>query len=62
MSSESIREIVKEKYGDPAKRVSSGQGSACCGTSPAFAIDGCDPITSNLYGAGEAASVPESAM
>jgi SAM-dependent methyltransferase len=62
MSSESIREIVKEKYGDAAKRVSSGKGSACCGTSPASAIDGCDPITSNLYGAGEAASVPESAM
>src|SRR6202795_1985063 len=62
MSSESIREIVKEKYGDAAKRVSSGKGSACCGTSRASAIDGCDPITSNLYGAGEAASVPESAM
>src|ERR1700675_2461573 len=62
MSAESIREIVKEKYGDAAKRVSSGKGSACCGTGPASAIDGCDPITSNLYGAGEAASVPESAM
>ena len=62
MSAENIREIVKEKYGDAAKRVSSGKGSACCGTSPASAIDGCDPITSNLYGAGEAASVPVSAM
>jgi arsenite methyltransferase len=62
MSADNIREIVKEKYGDAAKRVSSGKGSACCGTSPASAIEGCDPITSNLYGAGEAASVPESAM
>jgi arsenite methyltransferase len=62
MSSENIREIVKEKYGDAAKRVSSGKGAACCGTSPAAAMEGCDPITSNLYGAGEAASVPESAM
>jgi arsenite methyltransferase len=62
MSAENIREIVKEKYSDAAKRVSSGKGSACCGTSPASAIEGCDPITSNLYGAGEAASVPESAM
>ena len=62
MSCENIREIVREKYGDAAKRVSSGKGSACCGTGPASAIDGCDPITSNLYGAGEAASVPESAM
>jgi arsenite methyltransferase len=62
MSSENIRELVKEKYGEAAKRVSSGKGSACCGTSPASAMDGCDPITSNLYGAGEAASIPESAM
>jgi ubiquinone/menaquinone biosynthesis C-methylase UbiE len=62
MSCENIKEIVREKYGDAAKRVASGKGSACCGTSPASAIDGCDPITSNLYGAGEAASVPESAM
>jgi arsenite methyltransferase len=62
MSSENIREIVKEKYGDAAKRVSSGKGSACCGTSPASAIDGCDPITSNLYGEGEAAAVPEAAL
>jgi SAM-dependent methyltransferase len=62
MSSENIREIVKEKYGDAAKRVSSGKGSTCCGTGPASAIEGCDPITSNLYAAGEAASVPESAM
>jgi arsenite methyltransferase len=62
MSSENIREIVKEKYGNAAKRVSSGKGSACCGTSPASSIDGCDPITSNLYGTADAASVPESAM
>jgi arsenite methyltransferase len=62
MSSENIKEIVREKYGEAAKRVSSGKSSACCGTSPASAIEGCDPITSNLYGAGDAASVPESAM
>ena len=62
MSSENIREIVGEKYGDATRRVSSGKGSACCGTSPTSAIDPCDPITSNLYAAGEAASVPESAM
>jgi len=62
MSSENIREIVREKYGDAAKRVASGKGAACCGTAPASSIDGCDPITSNLYGEGEAASVPETAM
>jgi arsenite methyltransferase len=62
MSPENIKEVVREKYGEAAKRVSSGAGSACCGTSPASAIDGCDPITSNLYGEGDASAVPEAAL
>jgi arsenite methyltransferase len=62
MSSEDIKTIVQKKYGEAAKRAASGQGSACCGTSPASAIEGCDPITSNLYGQGEAGSVPEAAL
>jgi SAM-dependent methyltransferase len=62
MSSEDIKAIVQEKYGEAAKRAASGQASACCGTSAASAIEGCDPITSNLYGEGEAGSVPETAL
>ncbi len=62
MSSDNIKTIVQEKYGAAAKRAASGQGSACCGTSSASAIEGCDPITSNLYGEGEASSVPEGAL
>ena len=62
MSSENIKAVVQEKYGAAAKRAASGLGSACCGTSPASAIEGCDPITSNLYGEGEAGSVPEAAL
>lgn len=62
MSTEDIKTVVQEKYGAAAKRAASGLGSACCGTSPASAIEGCDPITSNLYGEGEARSVPEAAM
>ena len=61
MSSENIREIVREKYGEAAKRVSAGQGSACCGTSPSSSIAGCDPITSNLYG-DEASVLPAAAL
>ena len=57
MSSENIKTIVQEKYGAAAKRAASG-----CGASPASAIAGCDPITSNLYEEGEAGSVPEAAM
>ncbi len=62
MSSEDIKTVVQEKYGAAAKRAASGQSSACCGTSPASAIESCDPITSNLYGEGEAGSVPEAAL
>jgi len=62
MSAEDVREIVKEKYGRAATRAASGQGSACCGSSPASSMNGCDPITSNLYGVAEADSVPEGAL
>lgn len=61
MGPQNIQEIVKKKYGEAAKRVVAGQGSACCGTSPS-AIAGCDPITSNLYQDGEAAVVPAAAL
>jgi arsenite methyltransferase len=61
MSSENIKEVVKEKYGEAAKRVVAGARSACCGTSPS-AIEGCDPITSNLYGQGETSVIPETAL
>jgi arsenite methyltransferase len=62
MSSENIKSMVQEKYSEAAKRAWSGQASACCGSSPASAIEGCDPITANLYGEAEAGSVPEAAL
>lgn len=62
MSTENIKEAVQEKYGAAAKRVTSGKGSACCGSSPSSRMEGCDPITSDLYGAKEAGSVPEDAL
>lgn len=62
MSTENIREIVKEKYGEAAKRVAAGQRASCCGTSPSSATGCCDPITSNLYEDGEASVVPAAAL
>jgi SAM-dependent methyltransferase len=59
MNSPSIQEVVKEKYGQTALRVSSG-GSSCCGAAPG---KGCgDPITSNLYDATQAQQIPEEAL
>jgi SAM-dependent methyltransferase len=55
-----IKEVVKEKYGQAALRVTSG-GSSCCGASTA--LDGCcDPITSNLYSAAQTGELPQEAM
>jgi arsenite methyltransferase len=54
-----ITEIVKEKYGQAALRVSGG-GSSCCGATPGS--DCCDPITSNLYDLSQAEQIPEEAL
>ncbi|MGH9734443.1 MAG: arsenite methyltransferase [Candidatus Acidiferrales bacterium] len=61
MSTENIKEIVKEKYGEAALRAGKG-GSACCGSAPSTASGCCDPITSNLYDAAQAGQIPEEAM
>jgi SAM-dependent methyltransferase len=53
-----VKEVVKEKYGQAALRVNAG-GSSCCGAS---ALEGCDPITSNLYNAAQTAELPHEAV
>lgn len=55
-----IKEVVKEKYGQAASRVSSGKTS-CCGSGSALASS-CDPITSRLYSNDESAALPETAV
>jgi SAM-dependent methyltransferase len=59
MSTE-IKEVVREKYGQAALRVSRG-GSSCCGAKASSGL-GCDPITSNLYDSSQAGQIPEEAM
>jgi SAM-dependent methyltransferase len=60
MSTEAIKEVVKEKYGQAALRVAKG-GTSCCG--PGSALDGCsDPITSNLYDSRETSQIPQEAV
>jgi arsenite methyltransferase len=60
MNGSSIKDVVKEKYGQAALRVNRG-GSACCGSAPAAGSD-CDPITSNLYGASQTDQIPPEAV
>src|SRR5262252_3048629 len=55
-----IKEVVKEKYGQAALRVTTG-GSSCCGANPANP-ECWDPITSNLYDATQIGQIPEEAL
>src|ERR1700683_5776123 len=59
MNTTDIKEVVKEKYGQAARRVKGG-GSFCCGATASSGC--CDPITSNLYDASQAGQIPEEAM
>ncbi|MGD0741279.1 MAG: arsenite methyltransferase [Terracidiphilus sp.] len=54
-----VQEQVKEKYGSAARAVAeSGNVQACC--DPGLRC--CDPITTNLYSAGEKGLLPEKAV
>jgi SAM-dependent methyltransferase len=58
--SNDIKEVVKEKYGQAALRVTTG-GSGCCGAGPADQHCA-DPITSNLYNSDQTGELPETAV
>ena len=55
-----LKEIVRGKYGEAAARVQTGR-SSCCGDASTLAKC-CDPITSDLYDAGQAGEVPDAAL
>src|SRR5438094_10474682 len=59
MADQDIKQIVKDKYGKAALRVSSGERS--CGSASSSRGE-CDPITSNLYASGETAALPAEAV
>ncbi|MBI2903313.1 MAG: arsenite methyltransferase [Candidatus Methylomirabilis oxyfera] len=59
MSDRNIKEVVKEKYGQAALRVTSADRS-CCSARPVAGE--CDPITSNLYETAETADLPAEAV
>jgi len=69
-SDSDVKEVVRQRYGEAAKRVTdgaaasccgSGAVSSCCGAAPAT-IGGSDPITANLYDAVQADAVPDTAL
>ena len=59
MSEVDIKNVVKEKYGQAARKVVAINASAsCCGGAPACT----DPITSNLYDSVQTGELPEAAV
>jgi SAM-dependent methyltransferase len=61
MSTETIKDIVKEKYGEAARRVAAGERASCCEGSPCCGTD-IDVITSNLYDSAQTDILPEEAV
>ena len=59
-TTQDVKEVVKEKYGQAALRVTTG-GSSCCGAAAACGTD-VDPITSNLYDEAQKSGLPQEAV
>ncbi|HYX54233.1 MAG TPA: arsenite methyltransferase [Candidatus Limnocylindrales bacterium] len=57
---EGIKEVVKSKYGEAARRVAAGESNSCCGAA-ACGTD-IDPITRDLYDDSETGLLPEQAI
>jgi arsenite methyltransferase len=55
-----IKEVVREKYGEAARRVTAGAGNSCCGA--AACGTEIDPITRDLYDHSQTSLVPEQAV
>jgi ubiquinone/menaquinone biosynthesis C-methylase UbiE len=64
---EALTALIREKYGAAARRVLTGAGepAECCGSTGCCggaATASCDPISANLYVAGETNELPETAV
>jgi len=65
MTINDLQATVREKYGEAARRAASGETSvSCCGSSGCCGdtTESWDPITANLYDAGETAGLPAKAL
>jgi len=58
MGGDEIKQAVKQKYGQAALRVVSGERGSCGETGSC----GCDPVSSSIYDAAETARLPEGAV
>ena len=61
MTTPNVQDIVKEKYGQAAARVTAGQTNSCCGAAGGC-CDSVDPITSDLYDEAQKSGLPAEAV
>jgi SAM-dependent methyltransferase len=52
-----IRDAVRERYGEAAKQVRKSAKASCCSTTSC-----CEPVTGDLYDAGQTEGLPENAV
>ena len=63
MNDNTVKDAVRQHYGQAALRVVSGAGNACCGSGPSSCrSDSADPITSGLYDELQKSELPETAV
>jgi arsenite methyltransferase len=64
MSMSNVKEVVRERYGEAAKKAMSGAKSSCCGPTCCTPAESsaADPITFGLYNDTEKSSLPEGAV
>jgi arsenite methyltransferase len=61
MSTQDLKETVRQRYGQSAREVSDGAKTSCCSSSCCGGVaEG--PITSNLYSEADTATLPEKAV
>ena len=60
MSTETVRETVKIKYGEAARRVASREAGSCC--APTCCGTEIDPITRDLYDDSQKSALPDAAV
>jgi 2-polyprenyl-3-methyl-5-hydroxy-6-metoxy-1,4-benzoquinol methylase len=59
MHGQDVKEAVRKRYGEAARRVGSAEGG-CCGAS--VGVSDCSPITSNLYDSAQKDALPDAAV
>ncbi|HET7295508.1 MAG TPA: methyltransferase domain-containing protein, partial [Gemmatimonadales bacterium] len=61
MEDRTIKQAVREKYGQAARRALGGEAGSCGGAGSIGAC-GCDPVSADLYDPADTAALPEGAV